>query len=224
MTVTKQSTFAARQLAVVLTLAAIAITNVSVARAIEIIPSVGITKSTDENAADAQGFGGLAIRFPVLPFLKLEGGVGYRQDSFADGDLKVHQWPLTASAWASPFPMLYGGGGLGWYETTYDYASDLPIKDTTEMTMGVHLGGGLNVPIGPRLVRDLREIRRPRARHVPDKASDAEGPTESLDPHAGRRQEGSGRRSHALITAHPGDPRRRPHAPAPRDREADRHL
>jgi len=155
MTVTKQSAFAARQLAVVLTLAAIAITNVSVARAIEIIPSVGITKSTDENAADAQGFGGLAIRFPVLPFLKLEGGVGYRQDSFADGDLKVHQWPLTASAWASPFPMLYAGGGLGWYQTTYDYASDVPIEDSTEMTMGIHLGGGLNVPIAPRLGLDL---------------------------------------------------------------------
>src|SRR4030095_312157 len=130
-------------------------TNVSIARALETIPSVGITKSTDENASDAQGFGGLAIRFPVLPFLKLEGGVGYRQDSFSDGDLKVHQWPLTASAWAAPFSMLYGGGGIGWYRTTYDYASELQIEDTTEMTMGVHLGGGLNIPIAPRLGLDL---------------------------------------------------------------------
>ena len=51
--------------------------------------------------------------------------------------------------------MLYAGGGLGWYQTTYDYASDVPIEDSTEMTMGIHLGGGLNVPIAPRLGLDL---------------------------------------------------------------------
>ena len=116
---------------------------------------MGITKSTDSNAPDAQGFGGLAIRAALLPFLKAEGGIGYRQDSFADGDVKVRQWPVTASLWASPFPALYAGGGVGWYYTTFDYNSSLPFEDTTTQKMGVHLGGGLNVPMGSRLGLDL---------------------------------------------------------------------
>jgi hypothetical protein len=89
MTVTKRRRFAAQQLAVVLTFAAIAITSASIARAIEIIPSVGITKSTDDNAGDAQGFGGLAVRFPLLPFQ----GRGRRRvpaGTFSDGDLSTN--------------------------------------------------------------------------------------------------------------------------------------
>ena len=155
MTVTKRRTFAARQLVGVLILATLATTSAGVARAIEIIPSIGITKSTDRDAGDAQGFGGLAVRAPLLPFLKVEGGIGYREDSFADGDIKIRQWPVTASLWAAPLPMLYAGGGVGWYRTTLDYPSTLPIEDTTKMEMGVQLGGGLNVPIAPRLGLDL---------------------------------------------------------------------
>lgn len=151
----KRRTFAARKLVGMLALAAWAVTSPGIARAIEIIPSLGITKSTDENAGDANGFGGLAIRAPLFPFLKVEGAIGYRQDSFAGGDVKVRQWPVTASLWASPFPMVYAGGGLGWYRTTLDFDSSLPIEDDTSLQMGVHLGGGVSVPLAPRLGLDL---------------------------------------------------------------------
>jgi opacity protein-like surface antigen len=155
MTDTRHRTFVSRPLVGVLLLAALATTSASVAQAVEIIPSLGITKSTDTNAGDASGFGGLAIRAPLLPFLNAEGGIGYRQDSFADGDLKVRQWPMTASLWLAPLPMLYAGGGFGWYRTTLDYREELPFEDTTDLTTGIHLGGGLNVPIAPRLGLDL---------------------------------------------------------------------
>ncbi|MEO5618471.1 MAG: outer membrane beta-barrel protein [Candidatus Eisenbacteria bacterium] len=145
---------ASRLLAGALLLAALA-SSAGQARAIELIPSLGVTKSTDSNAGDAQGFGGLALRAPLLPFLKAEGGVGYRHDSFSGGDLKVRQWPVTASLWLAPLPMLYAGGGIGWYRTTLDFDSSLPQKDVTSTEMGVHLGGGLNVPIAPRLGLDL---------------------------------------------------------------------
>jgi opacity protein-like surface antigen len=152
---TKRRTFAVRKLAGVLALALLATTCAGVAQAVELIPSLGITKSTDTNAGDAKGFGGLALRTSLLSFLKLEGGVGYRQDSFAGGDIKVRQWPATASLWVSPFPILYGGAGVGWYRTTTDYRASLQIKDTTTKKMGVHLGGGMNVPIAPHLGLDL---------------------------------------------------------------------
>lgn len=155
MTNTKRRMFAARQLAGILILAAAASMNAGNARAIEIIPSLGITKSTDTNAGDSQGFGGLAVRAPLFPFLKVEGAIGYRQDSFADGDLKVRQWPVTASLWVAPLPMVYAGGGLGWYRTTFDNRSSLPFEDSTTQKVGIHLGGGVGVPIAPRLGLDL---------------------------------------------------------------------
>lgn len=155
MTDTKRRTIAARQIAGALVLATLTTMSASTVRAFEIIPSVGITKSTDTNASDAQGSGGLAVRFPVLPFLKLEGGISYRHDSFADGDVTARQWPMTASAWLAPFPMVYAGGGFGWYRTTLDYRDSLPFEDETTLQTGVHLGGGVNVPIAPRLGLDL---------------------------------------------------------------------
>ncbi len=148
-------TFAEQQLVGVFMLATLTIASAGVAQAWEIIPSIGVTKSTDTNADDAQGFGGLAVRVPLMSFLKAEGGIGYRQDSFGDGDLAIRQWPVTASLWATPLPMLYAGGGIGWYRTTYDYDSALPIEDTTDMQMGVHLGGGINMPIASNLGLDL---------------------------------------------------------------------
>ncbi len=120
-----------------------------------LIPSIGITKSTDTNAGDAKAFGGLALRASVLPMLKLEGAIAYRQDSYGGNTVKVRQWPVTASLWLAPLPALYLGGGVGWYRTTFDYASTLPIKDTTTSKAGLHLGGGVLLPIAPRLGLDL---------------------------------------------------------------------
>lgn len=152
---TKRLTAAARQVVGMLALTLLATMLPTAAQAWELIPSLGVTKSTDDNAADAKGFGGLAVRVPLLPNLKAEGAIGYRQDSFADGNVKVRQWPITASLWLAPLPAVYIGGGLGWYHTTLDFAETLPIEDATNMDMGVHLGGGVGMPIGPNLGLDL---------------------------------------------------------------------
>ncbi len=155
MTDMKRGPISARQLVGALLLATLATSGAGNARAMEIIPSLGMTKSTDTNAGNASGFGGLALRTSLLPFLKLEGGIGYRQDSFANGDLKVRQWPLTASVWLTPLPMAYAGGGVGWYKTTLDYRNNLIVKDSTTQKLGVHLGGGVDLPLGPKLGLDL---------------------------------------------------------------------
>ena len=123
-------------------------------RALELIPSLGMTKSVDSNADAAAFSGGLALRAPVLPFLKLEGGITYREDSYYDQGLKVRQWPVTVSAWLTPFPMFYAGGGLGWYRTTYDYQAPLTQTDQTTDAIGVHLGGGVLIPLGAKMSLD----------------------------------------------------------------------
>src|SRR5205814_1094707 len=79
----------------------------------------------------------------VLPFLKTEIGVAYRSETRLGGDLKVRMWPVTGSLWLAPLPMLYAGGGVGWYHTTFDYAPALAIANETKERFGVHLGGGI---------------------------------------------------------------------------------
>jgi len=129
--------------------------TVGVSRGAQLIPSLGFTKSTDSSAGDGKVFGGVALRASLLRFMSLEGGIAYRDESFSNGDLKVRMWPVTASVWLTPFPVVYAGGGLGWYRTTYDYRSSLPYNDTTTSKVGVHLGGGLAIPLAPSLGLDL---------------------------------------------------------------------
>ena len=123
---------------------------------LEIIPSIGMSKGTDSNAGDAKFSGGLALRAPVLPFLKLEAGIAYRQASLtANNDVTLRVWPVTASAWPTPFPSVYMGGGVGWYRETIDYSAALPFADATTSKLGEHVGAGVLFPIGPKLGLDV---------------------------------------------------------------------
>jgi hypothetical protein len=148
-------TSAMRQVVGVLVCTALVTATAGLARATELIPSIGVTKSTDSNGGDAKGFIGIAIRAPLMPVLNVEGGIGYRQDSFASNSIKVRQWPVSASLWVLPIPELYAGGGIGWYRTTFDYASNLPVSDFTTSKMGAHIGGGGVMPLTPQLGLDL---------------------------------------------------------------------
>ena len=155
--VTRKTTSAARARPLLATLLTIILLSAlaGTSRAMEIIPSVGFTKSTDAGADAGKFSGGVALRAGLLPFLKLEGGISYRQESLANGDLKVRMWPVTTSLWLTPVPMLYAGGGVGWYRASYDYASTLPFADVTTNQLGLHLGGGLAVPLAPSFGLDL---------------------------------------------------------------------
>ncbi|HYM80330.1 MAG TPA: outer membrane beta-barrel protein [Candidatus Limnocylindria bacterium] len=126
-----------------------------VVRAGEIIPSIGITKTVDSDGDEAKVFGGLAFRGNLLPFLKTEIGAAYRSESRFNDNLKVRMWPVTASLWLAPVPVLYAGGGVGWYHTTLDYDDSLPFSDETSQKFGVHLGGGFAVPLAPMVGLDL---------------------------------------------------------------------
>ena len=151
--------------------------GLQVAHAGEIIPSVGVTRTVDNNSgSDAQVFGGLAFRGQVAPVLKSEIGVAYRNQEFAGGDLTVHQWPVTASLWVTPIPTLYAGGGVGWYHTTLEYAPALGLDKSTSQDFGVHLGGGVTVPIAPMAAIDLN------GRYIFMKDQASQLPPNSFDP------------------------------------------
>lgn len=121
--------------------------------ATEIIPSYGITKSKDSD--DVKGMFGLALRAALVrDLLQTEIAGGYRTESRSNGAVDVRQWPITASLLLAPRDLFYVGAGVGWYNTTYDYESEL-IEDDTTQDFGVHLGGGLKIPLSPRVGADL---------------------------------------------------------------------
>jgi len=160
------------------TLLIMLVIGVQIARAAEIIPSIGLTKPVDGDE-DAEIFGGIAFRGEILPILKPEIGVAYRQESRFDDQLKVRMWPVTASLWLTPIPALYAGAGVGWYHTTYDFDEEsiaVPVEDETTSEFGVHVGGGLMIPLSSKAAVDLN------GRYVMFQDQDARLVPEDFDP------------------------------------------
>jgi outer membrane protein with beta-barrel domain len=118
------------------------------AHAAEIIPSLGMTRTPTTGDETRLSYG-LAVRGNIAPMLAAEIGMSYRQDKLLNGQVESKQWPLTASLWAKPMPMLYAGGGVGWYNTTLHYPNTPLLASSTTQKFGVHLGGGITLPIVP---------------------------------------------------------------------------
>ena len=146
------------------------------AAATEIIPSLGITKSARNSSESAKVYGGLALRGTLLPFVKSEIGVAYRKETRFAGDLDVKMWPVTASIWLTPIPALYAGGGVGLYHTTLDYASTVPAQDETHQEFGMHVGGGLAIPLSGHAAIDMN------GRYVFMDSQQAQLPPQTFDP------------------------------------------
>ena len=124
------------------------------AQAVEIIPSVGMTRSVDTDEAKSDV--GLAIRGTFVPsVLDVELKGQYRKQERFDGALKERMWPVTASVWLTPLRVLYAGGGVGWYHTTLDYSAPSTLPDETHQQFGVHAGGGVRIPIASSVAFDL---------------------------------------------------------------------
>lgn len=162
----------------VLVLLVLLLVGVQVSNAGEIIPAVGLTKPVDSDE-DAKLFGSLGIRANLLPMLKSELGVAYREESRFSDQLKIRMWPVTASLWFAPVSSLYAGAGVGWYNITYDYDQDviaIPVDDETVQEFGVHAGGGFMLPLGPSAGLDLN------GRYVMLRDQDSRLVPESFDP------------------------------------------
>jgi hypothetical protein len=129
--------------------------GISTARAVEIVPSVGLTRSTVDGAETKSQLG-IAMRGSLLPMFKHETAVGYRSEEVFNGDVKATTVPITESIWFAPVPFFYAGGGAGMYFTSLTYRDVLLIPDTSERKFGVHLGGGFNMPLAPMLSADFQ--------------------------------------------------------------------
>jgi opacity protein-like surface antigen len=115
-------------------------------------PHLGIQKSKDADKANY--LAGITLRAKLSPIIGLEGDVGYRQQKYGNDALTVKEWPVTITALIYPAPVLYGGIGAGWYNTTFDYAdrfNQAGIDDETTQKFGWHLAAGIEVPASPQM-------------------------------------------------------------------------
>jgi opacity protein-like surface antigen len=127
--------------------------GIGAANAGEIVPSIGIAHSVD--ADESRTFVGLEMRGNLAPMVKLGLGAGYRSEDVMD-DVTLRTIPVTASVWLTPTPMLYAGGGAGMYFTTLSFGDAITLPDQSDEQFGWHLGGGLQVPLAPRVGLDLQ--------------------------------------------------------------------
>jgi hypothetical protein len=141
-----------RESAIVMALVA-ALAMPAVVRATEIVPSIGVTRTVDNDESKSNL--GLALRGNVAgPAVQTELAVTYRKDEYFGGGLETKTIPIMASLLLRPVPSLHADVGVGWYHTKYDYAS-AALEDETKQDFGVHVGGGLQVPIAPKAAIDL---------------------------------------------------------------------
>ncbi len=145
--------FLMRALALGAVTALILVMASSAASAVELVPSVGLTRNVDGDEAKSQV--GLALRADIVRnLLQTEIGASYRKQTLSN-DTELHMWPITASLWLTPIRSIYAGAGVGWYQTTYSYPSALALGDDTTQEFGVHLGGGVKVPLSSAVALDL---------------------------------------------------------------------
>jgi opacity protein-like surface antigen len=139
-----------------LILAAMLLVGVQAARAAsnQLIPSIGLTRAVHGDN-EVTPYAQVGLRTTWAPAVMTEVGVAYRQDKFNNGDITVKSWPVTASLWLSPFPALYAGGGVGWYQNSVDYSDRVPYDNFTTQKLGLHVGGGFTVPVTPGMGLDL---------------------------------------------------------------------
>ena len=124
-------------------------------------PHLGIQKSHD--AQDANYLVGATLRLKQSPALGAEADIGYRQEKYGFGAVTVRYWPVTVTGLLYPLPIIYGGLGGGWYNTTFDYAETYNragYGDVTTRKFGWHLAAGVELPASPkvRLFGDVRYV------------------------------------------------------------------
>ena len=124
-------------------------------------PHLGIQKSS--GAEGANYLVGATLRMRLLPVLGAEADIGYRQQKYGSGALTVREWPVTVTGLLYPLPIIYGGIGGGWYNTTFDYSdtyNQAGYGDETTTKFGWHLAAGVELPASPkvRLFGDVRFV------------------------------------------------------------------
>ncbi|MEO8398290.1 MAG: outer membrane beta-barrel protein [Ignavibacteriaceae bacterium] len=126
-------------------------------------PQIGFQKATD--ADEGKIMFGAAARVHLIVGLTAEASINYRVESYFNNKVSVKSIPVMISGLIYPLPIIYGVIGAGWYNTKFDYSSDLNllgINDETKQKFGWHFGAGAEIPLGLNssnyLTADIRYV------------------------------------------------------------------
>lgn len=116
-------------------------------------PIGGYLKARD--ADRGTWFAGLQLRLYFAQYLALEVSGSYHRNRYADGDIKVTQYPVQVSGLVYPLPNSivspYAGGGVGWYHTQIGYSGGLAVfSDETKHPFGEHAVAGIDLKLGKK--------------------------------------------------------------------------
>jgi hypothetical protein len=124
-------------------------------------PQIGVFKAID---ADNTNFvGGAAARLKFGEIFGFEASINYRQEKYYNNSVTVKNWPVMITGLIYPIPLVYGGIGVGWYNSSFTYNNELlglNYSSDNQQKFGWHFGGGIDVPIGNfgKIVGDLRYV------------------------------------------------------------------
>ena len=129
-------------------------------------PQLGWQKASD--ADNGKLMPGGAIRIRLTPSLSVEGSINYRQEEYANSNIKVTTWPVMITGMIYPVNTVYGAIGVGWYNSAIDYSSQYHaqgLNDSREQKFGWHFGAGTEIPLtesknppGAILTADFRYV------------------------------------------------------------------
>src|SRR5262245_607704 len=135
--------------------AGLSLVPLSTVHAVQIVPSIGISRAPD--GGDNQTMLAIALRNSFLPKTQAEIQAGYRSETreIAGQSFDLRTTPVTLSLWASPVPMFYAGGGVGVYLQSVKYDGNVyPASNDTNF--GAHLGGGMRFSMTPMVGVDVQ--------------------------------------------------------------------
>lgn len=114
-------------------------------------PHVGWSRTTESDESGPSF--GLAARLKLLEFLAAELAVDHHQED-VEGGGEIKTIPIQLSGLLYVLPFLHGTIGVGWYnvDATLDAVGGrLGNIDDSATDAGLHLGGGLDIHLSPRL-------------------------------------------------------------------------
>lgn len=110
-------------------------------------------------------FAGAQARLHFLQFFAAEASITFHENSFQGGTVHETQYPVQVSGMLYPLPdsqfQPYIVAGGGWYYTRFTYTGILSgISNQTDHVFGGHVGGGLEILLGPQtsIDADIRYI------------------------------------------------------------------
>ena len=123
---------------------------------VEVGPQIGYYKAQD--ADNARGMGGVAMRFRFSDAIGIEALINYREEMYSNGSVDVKELAGNGDGVTVTDPRCLRSYRCRMYRTFIDYNFTPVTVSETKQEFGWNFGGGVELPLDSitRLVGDIR--------------------------------------------------------------------